>query len=104
MKIERIYSEQKYKHKIENINIKAHIQNKTKPFIRMLKNQSEHSKYWQAISVKILRSFCSLASPGLKLMGKVYNLLRYVILDFGKLKTSTQQFTKSLFHDLKAGC
>lgn len=37
-------------------------------------------------------------------MDKVYNMLRYILLNFGTLKTSIQHFTKILSQDLKAGC
>lgn len=72
--------------------------------MRILRNKLEHPKNWQATSVKILRYFSSLPSPGLELMDKVCNMLRYIVLNFGTLKTSTQQFTKILSQDLKDVC
>lgn len=71
--------------------------------MRIFRNNLEHPKNWQATSIKILRYFSSLPFPGLELVDKVYNTLRYVILNFDTLTTSIQQFTKILSQDLKAG-
>lgn len=71
--------------------------------MRILRNKLKHPKNWQAISVKILKYFSPLLSPGLALLGKVYSTLRCVIPNFDT-ETSVRQLTKIISQDLKVGC